>query len=79
MAQSADTIRGGLPELDREDLKEDESFRACAFAALGLCFSRLLDTNGGSVFDDESGFNVVASSPLPHVTHWLECRSSREC
>lgn len=79
MAQNADTARGGLPELDLEDLEDDESLRACVFAALGLCLSPLLDMNGGSLFDDDAGFNVVASSPMPHVTHWLDCRSSREC
>ena len=79
MAQDADTVRGGLPEPDLEDLEDDESLRACAFAALGLCFSPLLDMNGGSFFDDDCGFNVVASSPVPHVAHWLDCRSSREC
>ena len=35
MAQNADTVRGGLLELDLEDLEGDESLRACAFAALG--------------------------------------------
>lgn len=35
MAQKADTVRGGLPKLERED---EESHSAGAFAAPGLCF-----------------------------------------
>lgn len=46
MAQNADTVRG-LPELDLEDLEDDESLGACAFTALGLYFSPRLDTSEG--------------------------------